>query len=251
MRHTFPPSAGTPASVRPFQVLAPTLFVLFLTGSSTLAQTLPLSTPEQLLATDSALFVTQLGSARPTAISPDEKARVLRKLPEQGEVTKLDRAARAKIATLDRLLRAVRRDGVFDIKIIDHPQAVVGLYARAVVLISEQALELVSADELQALVAHEIGHEYVWAAYERAVASKDRSQIRQLELVCDGVAIVTLRQLGIDHSRLTAAVEKIAGFNRLHFGVAVNESNYPTLAERRAFARAVSAWAAGTGNRER
>ena len=148
-------------------------------------------------------------------------------LPEQGEVTKLDRAARAKIAALDRLLRAVRRDGVFDIKIIDHPQAVVGLYARAVVLISEQALELVSADELQALVAHEIGHEYVWAAYERAVASKDRSQIRQLELMCDGVAIVTLRQLGIDHSRLTAAVEKIAGFNRLHFGVAVQRERLP------------------------
>jgi hypothetical protein len=251
MRHTFPPSAGTPASLRPFQVLALTVFVLFLTAGSSLAQTLPLSSPEQLLATDSVLFATLLGRGRPTAVSPAEMARILRTLPERGEVTKLDQAARAKLAAVDHLLRAMTRDGVYAIKIIDVPQAVVGLYARAVVLVSERALELVSADELQALVAHEIGHEYVWAAYERAVASKDRSQIRQLELVCDGIAIVTLRQLGIDHSRLTVAIGKVAGFNRLHFGDAVSESNYPTLAERRAYARAVSAWAAGTGDRER
>ena len=59
--------------------------------------------------------------------------------------------------------------------------------------------------------------------------------------MCDGIAIVTLHGLGMDMSRLMSGVQKISRFNRERFGTADNERDYPTLAERRAFARAMSA----------
>jgi Zn-dependent protease with chaperone function len=40
-----------------------------------------------------------------------------------------------------------------------------GLYGRAVLLISLPALRLLRAEQLEALVAHEIAHEYWWDAW--------------------------------------------------------------------------------------
>jgi hypothetical protein len=137
------------------------------------------------------------------------------------------------------VLRAT--DSVYVIKVIAVPQAAIGLHGRAVLLISETALTLLGADELQAMVAHEIGHDYVWLEYERAFGLADRNRLKELELVCDGIAIVTLHGLGMDPSRLMAGVEKISRFNRERFGTANNEGSYPTLAHRRAFARALTA----------
>ena len=55
------------------------------------------------------------------------------------------------------------------------------------------------------------------------------------------IAIVTLHGLGMDVSRLMSGVQKISRFNRERFGTANNEKDYPTLAERQAFARAMAA----------
>jgi hypothetical protein len=118
------------------------------------------------------------------------------------------------------VLRAT--DSVYVVKVIAVPQAAIGLHARTALLISEAALILLSADELQALVAHEIGHEYVWLEYERAFGLADRNRLKALELVCDGIAIVTLHGLGMDPSRLIASVDKIGRFNRERFGTAIN-----------------------------
>ncbi len=60
--------------------------------------------------------------------------------------------------------------------------------------------------------------------------------------MCDAIAIVTLHGLGLDVSRLMTGVQKISRFNRQRFGTAHNEKDYPTVAERRAFAGAVVAW---------
>jgi hypothetical protein len=126
--------------------------------------------------------------------------------------------------------------------VIAVPQAFVGLYARSVVLLSEQALNLLTSGELQALVAHEIGHEYVWQEYEAASADKDYSRLQQLELYCDGVAIITLQQIGADPADLFAAVRKVSLYNRSRFGMALNEEGYPTLASRKEFSKSVIAW---------
>ena len=111
-----------------------------------------------------------------------------------------------------------------------------------VLLISTPAIALANAAELQAMVAHEIGHEYVWIEWNRARQREDRERLKELELVCDVIAAVTLRQLGMDPSKVIDGVEKVTRFNRERLGLATNEKSYPTLAERRAFAREMDRW---------
>jgi hypothetical protein len=118
----------------------------------------------------------------------------------------------------------------------------VGLHARSVVLISQRALRLLNADELQGVVAHEIGHEYVWDEYQAALERKDARRLQELELFCDGVAIVTLRLARLEPGALARALKKITRFNHQHLGIATNEAHYPRLAERHRFIEAVIAW---------
>ena len=99
------------------------------------------------------------------------------------------------------------------------------------VLIPAPTIALLSIAELQAMVAHEIGHEYVWTEWNRAHQHADRDRLKELELVCDSIAAVTLHQLGMDSSSVIDAIEKVTRFNRQRFGTATNEKNYPTVAD--------------------
>src|SRR4029450_3566558 len=198
-----------------------------------------LTTSQDLLATDPYAIARFLEIARPPPVSAEDKARVLSTLPLEGGVTHLNASARQKLAALTTLLRATGRERVYEIKVIAVPQAGLAIYSRAVILISEATLTVVDAEELQALVAHEVGHEYVWAERERAFKAGDRSRLKDLELICDGIAIVMLQSLGMDGSRLMSGVQRISRFNRERLGTANNESDYPTLAERQVFARAM------------
>jgi hypothetical protein len=200
-----------------------------------------LTTSQDLLATDSNAIVRFLETARPAPVSAEEKARILSTLPLEGEVTDLSASARQKIAVLTELLRATGFESVYEIKVIDVPQAAIGLHARAVILVSEAALTLLDADELQASLAHEMGHGYVWTERERAFQLGDHKRLKDLELVCDAIAIVTLHGLGLDVSRLMSGIEKTSRFNRQRFGTANNERDYPILAERQTFAQAMAA----------
>jgi hypothetical protein len=209
-------------------------------------QSLGVSSARDLLASEPRAFAQALETARPLPVSAEAKAQILASLPEEGEVTHLGSEARSKVAGLNKVLRAAERDAVYEIKVISVPQAAVALHARAIVLISEAALNLLTAPELQAAVAHETGHEYVWAQYEEARKSSDHQRVRELELMCDAIAIVILHRLDIEASTLTTAIEKIGRFNRQRLGIALNEADYPSLAQRREFARAVAAWEKGS-----
>jgi hypothetical protein len=199
-----------------------------------------LTTSQDLLATDPDAIARFLETGRPAPVSVEDKAHVLSTLPREGEVPDLSASARRKLAALTTLLRATERESVYDIKVIAVPQAAIGLHARAFILISEPTLTLLDADELQALVAHEVGHEYVWTERERSFRLADRSRLKDLELMCDGLAIVTLHTLGMDVSRLMSGLHKISRFNREGFGPANNERDYPPIAQRQAFARAMA-----------
>jgi len=202
---------------------------------------IPLSPPE-LLATDPSAFAQWLEAERPKPVSAQDKAHILRMLPAEGEVTNLSGAGRRKLAALGQLLRATGHDSDYEIKVVDTPQARIGLFERSVVLISEHALALTDGEDLQALMAHELGHEYIWAEHQRASERNDHNRLKQLELICDAIAMVILDGLGLDPSRLMTGVEKISRYNREFRGSVIDERGYPTLSERRAFARAVTAW---------
>ena len=202
-----------------------------------------LSSSQELLETSPRAFAQWLLNNRPRPVSTSDKARILAGLPTNGEITDLDASSLRKVASLKPLLQAIGRDPAYEIKVIDIPLARIGLLERTVVLISETALTLLDAEELQAQVAHESGHEYVSADHARATAGEDRGRLKELELLCDAIGIATLHGLGRDPSRLMTGVEKITRYNS-KVGRAVDDRNYPTLSERRAFARSVTEWVA-------
>jgi hypothetical protein len=217
---------------------------LALTATNPTAQQRSIASAPDLLRTYPAELVRLLEAARPAPVPTIERASILSGLPENGEVHDLDSRSQRKLAALLPVLEAAQRESVYEIKVIDVPQAAVGIHERLVLLISRVALGLLSADELQAVVAHEIGHEYVWADRERAVAVGDHEGLQDLELVCDIIAVTILRGIGRDASPLIAGIEKISRFNTAHLGTARNQHSYPALDRRRSVIRAVSRSAA-------
>lgn len=181
-------------------------------------------------------------SARPTPVSDAERGDILATLPTEGAVHDLDPSQQKKVTDVRRVLEAHRREAVYTIRVIEVAQAAVALHARAVVLVSEPALDLLDAEELQALVAHEVGHEYFWGDYFLARRDNSQSSLRRLELLCDGFAVITLKRVGVNPRRLISALAKIRRYNRDRFGVAVNETNYPALGERRRFIERLVEW---------
>src|SRR5688572_26955255 len=185
---------------------------------------------------DAVGIIERFDSLRPAPVSPAEREDALATLPPEGDVEDLDDAQRKKLAAARRVLELHGRAAVYELKVIEVPQAAVALHARAVVLVSEPALDLLDPEELQALVAHEVGHEYFWNEYFRARQDNDRSRLQTLELLSDGLAIVTLRRAAVDPQRLMSALEKVLRYNRERLGAARNEDDHPALGQRRRFA---------------
>jgi hypothetical protein len=181
-----------------------------------------------------------LDACRPRPVSAVETLAVLESLPADGVVTQLGAGEQRKLDAIRRVLRAHGRDSVYHVKVITVRQAWTGLHARAVLLISLPALTLLTSEELQALVAHEIGHEYVWQQYADAKSRKEVKRVRELELVCDAIALRTLAHEGVLPERLQTATEKVSWYNRERLGLALDLRNYPSLKERRQLIKKMS-----------
>ena len=176
-----------------------------------------------------------LEAIRPHRISPEDRARALASLPREGELHP-DAGEAAKLASVASILRYHRREGVYETKLIDLPQAAIGLHARAVLLISRTALGLLSEAELQALVAHEVGHEFFWQEYERARERRDAQALQELELKCDGIAVLTFMAQGLDPASLASGLKKISRFNE-RLGAPIHAEWHPSVSERKRFVR--------------
>ena len=196
--------------------------------------------PDCLIRDSGMVRTLDMDGCRPSPVGATEKAAILKLLPAHGDLTQFDADQHRKLDAIRQVLRAHERDGVYELKVIDVPQAWTGLHKRAVLLISLSALTILNAHELQALVAHEIGHEYVWHQYADARATSDTNQIQELELACDAISVRTLARLGLPAQALRTAIEKVYSFNRAHLGVALDEKNYPPLRRRREIIKQMS-----------
>lgn len=181
-----------------------------------------------------------LDACRPAPVSVEEKAQALHALPAEGTVTHLGGDERRKLEAIDPVLRVHKRIGIYEVRVISVPQAWTGLHERAVLLISLPTLRLMTSDELAALAAHEIGHEYVWQQFAGAKARRDTGRLRELELICDAIAARTLVRLDRAPVRLQTALEKMSWYNLERFGVALNEGDYPSLKERKRLLKEMS-----------
>jgi hypothetical protein len=176
-----------------------------------------------------------------TSTDIDSTLRGFRKVSvsnEDREVTRAmllrDRALRptgAEIKKLDALkpiLAYHELEHAFEIEVMDVPQAFIGLRSRVILVISRPALKVLTPSELQALAAHEIAHDLLWATREEIPPGRAR---QELELKCDGIAALTLLTLGLDPIRIIDAVKKLEKFNR-QFTLAANAADYPALSDR-------------------
>jgi hypothetical protein len=157
-------------------------------------------------------FDDYLKRVRPPKVSAAFKADVLASFTKGEEIEVSDRM-KNKLAALEPLLRYYERDSVIEIKVIKAFGASVRMLGRAVLLISEPALKLLPAPELQAVVAHELGHEYFWSELMEARRQKKHEAMREIELRCDGIAVVALFRLGLDPEKLVSALARIRIFN--------------------------------------
>jgi hypothetical protein len=185
-----------------------------------------------------------LDSRRPLPVAPELAASIVAALPKGGEMKRLTVSDIRKLESLSAVLRAHGREQVYRIKVVDSRQARVGLHARFVLLVTHTVLRILSTTQLQAIVAHEIGHEYVWDEYEAARQKSNRSRLRALELFCDGVATVTLSGIGAAPESLTDALRLLDASDRRN-GFLSDDNSYPTVAERADFARQIVRWLDG------
>lgn len=179
---------------------------------------------------------------RTPRLPAEMRAAVIQSLPPEGAL-KPTAGEQRKLAGIDAVLRLHDRTGAIEVKLIDTFQAAVALHARSVLLISRPALNLLTPKEVQALAAHEIGHDYFWDEYEQAVVRAEREFIRELELRCDGIAVLALRVLKVHPRALVGAIRKLGSFNS-RFGVPLNVDHYVSEAERLRFQRAFVMFAA-------
>jgi hypothetical protein len=180
-----------------------------------------------------------LNRIRLPALSTQERRLVQATLPRNGEL-KPSRRQAEKLLPLQRVLQYHQRDGLIEVKVADAFQVAVGLHARSFILISAPALRLLDSEELQALAAHELGHDYFWNDYKEAVDTNNHERAQELELRCDAVAVLTLTDLGLNPRKLLSAVTTAYALNE-RFGPPLNGKLYVPEQERVRFLQALIA----------
>jgi hypothetical protein len=176
--------------------------------------------------------------ARPTPVSLRYKAAALANLPPNSKV-QLSARSQAKLAALEPILKFYDRSGIIEPQVIaDNETTFVGLYERSALLITQKAIDLFSKEEIQAVVAHELAHEWYWEEYRSARGLNQDDKVQEIELRCDGIAILALGRLRLSPSQLISALHKIGQYDSNTSGA----NHYATSDERLTFARSMITW---------
>jgi hypothetical protein len=178
-----------------------------------------------------------LRSIRPAGVSADRRGRLVASIRKEDIV--LPSAQRqAKLDALRPILAFHDRADI-EVKILRLRLAWAGFHEGAAIVVSEEAVDILTAEELQAAVAHELGHEYFAAEYGTARKNKQYDKVREVELRCDAVAIITMKSLGLNPNSLLSGVSKLTKFNEGR-GVRNNPDLVTSLDERLRFFQAMT-----------
>ena len=180
-------------------------------------------------------FDDYLSRIRPLVLAPQLRTKVLKML-QKDDLVSPSVEGLAKLRTLEPILKYHQRDSVIEVKVLRAPTATAVFLAGAAVLITEPALKILTAGELQAVVAHELGHEYYWTRFELARQNHEYTELQELELRCDGIAVITMEHLGLDPTSLISAIAKLNKYNS-HPSSSIAPQNYVAFNERVTFIR--------------
>jgi Zn-dependent peptidase ImmA (M78 family) len=84
--------------------------------------------------------------------------------------------------------------------------------------------------------AHELGHDYVWHDYQEARQAGNTRRLQELELRCDGFAVITMAGLRVDPEQLASAAIELARYNERMFGKPIDPRSYHWTSEFGSFA---------------
>lgn len=97
---------------------------------------------------------------------------------------------------------------------------------------SSSLVDILTADEISALTAHEIGHLYLAHDLLKARKENDLKLARIVELKSDAVSLVSLKAVGINPASLISAIEKLEKARKDSSYPISNDAN-ATLPDRR------------------
>lgn len=115
----------------------------------------------------------------------------------------------ARLARIAATIFLFHKAGKSRTAVFRHRTPTVFTWKETFVTFSTEALDILTDDEVAALVAHETGHLYFAQALAEARANEDDRAARVIELKCDLAALVTLSKLNVKPSALISAVKKL------------------------------------------
>ena len=179
-----------------------------------------------------------LKSIRPVEISAVQRALIIASIRKEDLVAP-SAEKQAELNALQPVLKYHER-AALPIKILRFPSplAWAGFLEGAAVLISEDALDLLTPEELQAIIAHELGHEYFAPEFESARRNQQWEKVKEVELRCDAISIITMKSLGLNPNALLSGVTRLTTFNVEH-GVRSRLNLEPSLSDRAKFCKAM------------
>lgn len=149
-----------------------------------------------------------------------------RRLRGGSEVEKLRRHA-APILTLH------HQTGVIEPLVFRDDQIYVALVGGWHLAVSTRALLMLTEEELQAAVAHEVGHIYTMVEAYYAERAKDHAKLRETELFADAVSALTMKALGKDPAAVLRGIEKDLSRLAARGTVALTSASHPTTESRK------------------
>lgn len=177
-----------------------------------------------------------LKSIRPVGISAEQRALLVASIRRE-DIVAPSPQRQTKLNALRPVLEYHERATV-EVKILRLGLAWVGFLEGAAVAVSEEAMDLLTAEELQAVIAHELGHEYFTAEYELARKNKQYDKVKEVELRCDAISIITMKSLGLNPDALLSGITKLTTFNEGR-GVKNNSNLVTSLDDRLRFCQAM------------
>jgi hypothetical protein len=105
------------------------------------------------------------------------------------------------------ILKLHDRADILKIEIFEHDRPYVMVHCGSLIMVSSRSVELARSEAgLLGIVAHEVAHDYLGSPQLIKRLDSDSRLGREIELVCDGIAVATLLRLGLDPADYAVAL---------------------------------------------
>lgn len=159
----------------------------------------------------------------PTEVQAAQEFKILRESKEFAPARNLPHAESGN--EVDRVRRVLKPlfelhggGSTLIISVLHTQHPILGIGRGSVLLLSNSLLEVLSDDELLALAAHEVGHQYFRREFAKAEDAGDQSALRIIEFKCDAIAALSLKALGLDPAALLRGLAWAKGTGEMAVG---------------------------------